>query len=57
MPKSLPYHDFLIEHLKDPINAASYIEAFFEEEDPETELFQLVLTNVAEALAAQHITP
>jgi hypothetical protein len=31
MPKSLPYHPFLIESLKKPIDSAMYQEAFFEE--------------------------
>jgi hypothetical protein len=30
MPKSLPYHPFLIESLKKPIDSAMYLEAFFE---------------------------
>ncbi len=57
MPKSLPYHPFLISHLKDPNYSAGYIEAFFEEKDPEPELLKLVLSNVAEALAAEKMTP
>ena len=57
MPKSLPYHPFLISHLKDPNYSAGYIEAFFEEKDPEPELLKLVLCNVAEALAAEKMTP
>jgi DNA-binding phage protein len=60
MPKSLPYQDFLIERLKDPEYAALYLETHIELEDgeePEPELIQLALTNVAEALAAQHMTP
>ena len=31
MPKSLPYHPFLIQSLKNPIDSAMYLEAFFEE--------------------------
>ena len=57
MPKSLPYHPFLISHLKDPNYSAGYIEAFFEEKDPEPELFKLVLSNVAEALLEGKMTP
>ncbi|MEZ2227952.1 MAG: DNA-binding protein [Microcoleus sp.] len=57
MPKSLPYHPFLIESLKNPIDSAMYLEAFFEEENPETELLKMVLSNVAEALGQSKMTP
>lgn len=57
MLKSLPYQDFLISHLKDKNHAAGYIEAVFEEQDPEPELLKLVLSNVAEALSEQNMTP
>ncbi|HAG82036.1 MAG TPA: hypothetical protein DCL61_12925 [Cyanobacteria bacterium UBA12227] len=43
MPKSLPYHDFLISHLKDPNYAAVYLETHFEldeGEEPEPELLR-----------------
>lgn len=60
MPKSLPYHDFLISHLKDPSYAALYLETHFEleeNEELEPELLRLALSNVAEALAEQNMTP
>ncbi|WP_377474581.1 MAG: transcriptional regulator [Microcoleus anatoxicus] len=57
MPKSLPYHPFLIESLKNPIDSAMYLEALFEEENPETELLKMVLSNVAEALGQSKMTP
>lgn len=57
MPKSLPYHPFLIESLKNPIDSAMYLEAFFEEENPEAELLKMVLSNVAEALGQSKMTP
>jgi hypothetical protein len=57
MPKSLPYHPFLIESLKKPIDSAMYLEAFFEEENPEAELLKMVLSNVAEALGKQQMSP
>ena len=44
------YHPFLISHLKDSSYAALYIEAILEEKDPEPELLQAALSNVAEAL-------
>jgi DNA-binding phage protein len=53
MPKSLPYHPFKIQFLKEPIHSALYLEALFEEKDPEAELLQLALSSVAEALAEQ----
>lgn len=57
MLKSLPYHDFLISHLKDSSYAAGYLEALFEEQDPEPELLKLALSNLAEALGEQNMTP
>jgi DNA-binding phage protein len=57
MPKSLPYHPFLIESLKNPIDSAMYLEAFFEEENPEAELLKMVLSNVAEALGQPKMSP
>lgn len=59
MPKSLPYHEFLISHLKDPSYASVYLETHFElEEDeaPDPELLKLALSNVAEALGEQHMS-
>ena len=51
MPKSLPYHPFLIESLsKNPQLAAAYITATLEEEAPEPELLKRALGDVAEAL-------
>lgn len=50
MPTTRSYHEFLIESLKEPKEAAGYIAAFFEEKDPEPELLRLVLSNVFEAL-------
>jgi DNA-binding phage protein len=57
MLKSLPYHPFLIESLKNPIDSAMYLEAFFEEENPEAELLKMVLSNVAEALGQSKMSP
>ena len=56
MPNSLPYHPSLIARLKEPEHAAGFIDAFFEEKDPETELLKLVLSDVAEALAEEKMT-
>jgi probable addiction module antidote protein len=47
MPKSVSYHSYLIESLKDRDEAAAYIKAVLEEGDPE--LLMHALTDVAEA--------
>ncbi|WP_242716356.1 helix-turn-helix domain-containing transcriptional regulator [Microcoleus vaginatus] len=57
MLKSLPYHPFLIQSIKNPTDSAMYLEAFFEEENPEAELLKMVLSNVAEALSKKQIAP
>ena len=58
MPKSLPYHPFLIESLrKKPELAAAYITATLEEEEPEAELLKRSLSDVAEALGQPKMTP
>lgn len=57
MPKSLPYHPFLIESLsKNPQLAAAYITATLEEEAPEPELLKRALGDVAEALGQPKMT-
>ncbi len=56
MPTSDRYQDYLISRLKNPSHAAGFIDAFFEEKDPEAELLQLVLSDVAEALAEEKMT-
>lgn len=58
MPKSLPYHPFLIESLsKNPQLAAAYTTATLEEEAPEPELLKRALGDVAEALGQPKMTP
>ncbi|MEG3859905.1 helix-turn-helix domain-containing transcriptional regulator [Microcoleus sp. herbarium12] len=58
MPKSLPYHPFLIESLrKNPQLAAAYITATLEEEAPEPELLKRALRDVAEAFGKPKMTP
>ena len=60
MPKSLPYHEFLISHLKDASYAAVYLETHFEleeGEEPDSKLLKLALSNVAEALGEENMTP
>ncbi|HAT13419.1 MAG TPA: transcriptional regulator [Microcoleaceae bacterium UBA11344] len=58
MPKSLPYHPFLIESLrKKPELAAAYITATLEEEAPEPELLKRALSDLAEALGQSKMSP
>jgi DNA-binding phage protein len=56
-PTSKSYHEFLIASLQDSKEAASYISALFEEQDPEPELLKLILSNVLEALAKSTLLP
>ena len=51
---SRSYEDFLINSLKDSDEAAAYITAILEEEDPEPELLTLCLGHVAAALGGEH---
>ncbi len=55
MPKSVSYHPYLIESLKDPEEAAGYIEAIMEEKDPEPQLLRRALSNIAEALGEMYM--
>ncbi len=60
MPKSLPYHDFLMARLKEPSYAAVYLETHFEldeREEPDEALIRLALSNVAEALGQPKMSP
>ncbi|MBD2449079.1 hypothetical protein H6G76_18345 [Nostoc sp. FACHB-152] len=47
MPKSTSYHEKLIQDLKDPLEAAAYIEVVLEEGDPK--MLNKALKNVIEA--------
>ena len=49
MPTSDSWLDALIESLKDPEEAAAYIEAVLEEKEPEFELLKLSLKDVIDA--------
>ncbi len=60
MPKSLPYHDFLIARLKSPSYAAVYLETHFEldeGEEPDEALLRLALRDVAEAVGQSKLSP
>lgn len=48
-PSPDSYQDYLIESLKDPEDAAAYIEAILEAEDPEPQLLSLALQDVVDA--------
>ena len=47
MPRSISYHEELIEALKDPLEGAPYIEVVLEEGDPK--MLRKALKNVIEA--------
>lgn len=47
MPKSVSYHAYLIESLKDPKEASAYFKAVLEEGD--VEMIQLAINNLIEA--------
>ncbi len=47
MPRSTSYHEKLIKDLKDPLEAASYIEVVLEEGDPK--MLSKALKNIIEA--------
>lgn len=55
MPAYKSYHSYLIESLKDPAEAAAYLDAVFE--DGELEPILLALKNVAEARRSTASTP
>jgi DNA-binding phage protein len=59
MPKSLPYHPFLIKQLKDISFASLYLETHFELEEGEEstpQLIRLALSHVIEALGEEKMT-
>ena len=57
MPKSRSYQEYLIESLKDPVEAAGYLWAILQAEDPEPELLLLALKDVTLALGELHMSP
>jgi len=57
LQKSDSYQDYLISRLKDPEEAAAYIEAILEEEDPEPTLLKSALLDVVEAFSKTTISP
>jgi DNA-binding phage protein len=49
IPTSKPYHDFIIEKLKNSEHAAGFLTAILEEENPEPELLKNAIAQVIEA--------
>jgi len=58
MPKSVPYHPFKIQSLKDPNFSAGYLTEIFEEEegDLELEIMRKALRDVFEALGKSNMS-
>jgi len=53
MATTKSYHHYLIESLKDPNEAAAYLWAVLQEENPEPELLKSALEDILEAYAPQ----
>jgi len=51
------YQEYLLESLKDPSEAALYLWAILQEENPEPELLKSALCDVAEALGELNLSP
>jgi DNA-binding phage protein len=56
-PTSVRFRDYLIDSLRDPEEAAEYIEAVLEEEDPEPTLLKSALLDVLEAFDKAAVLP
>jgi hypothetical protein len=54
---SKPYQDYLIASLQDPEAAAAYLEAILAEENPEPELLNAALQDLAQALNPNQAAP
>lgn len=57
IPTTKSYQTYLIDSLKDPEEAAGYLEALLEENHVKPELFTKVLSNIIEALGENSLTP
>jgi DNA-binding phage protein len=57
MPTSSSYLEYLISSLKDPQEAAAFIEAILEEKDPEPELLRSALQDVTQGLGRAKLSP
>lgn len=56
-PRTRSYQEYLIESLKEPSEAALYLWAILQEENPESELLPSALRDVAEALGELNLSP
>lgn len=50
-PTSRDYHEFIVARLQDPEDAASFLEAILQEDDPEPELLKNALSKAIEGLS------
>lgn len=57
MATTKSYHQYLIESLKNPVEASAYLEAILQEENPEPQLLKVALENVLEALGNNQLSP
>lgn len=56
MATSNNYHQYLIESLKDKTEAANYLWAILQEEQPESQLLEMALNNILEALGNTNLS-
>ncbi len=57
MKTKVKFEDYLIRSLQDPVEAAAYIAAIFEEEEPEPTLLKNALLDVVEAFSRTTLSP
>ena len=57
MATTKSYHQYLIESLKQPAEAAAYLWAILQEENPEPQLLQSALEDILEALGDTRLSP
>ena len=57
MATTKSYHQYLIESLKQPAEAAAYLWAILQEENPEPQLLKSALEDILEALGSTQLSP
>jgi len=57
MATTKSYHQYLIESLKQPTEAAAYLWAILQEENPEPQLLKSALEDILEALGNTQLSP
>jgi hypothetical protein len=57
MTTTKSYHQYLIESLKQPTEAAAYLWAILQEENPEPQLLKSALEDILEALGSTQLSP